>query len=275
MVDGTRFRIIDDNIKALQESQKQSLQSQSELQSEVTSIATALEDKKQIMNKVLVHLDAFTPKHKNKTDDNGSTSSGLDGLSILGRHKLAPIYLPRFSGTHPERWVAQANRYFEFYSIADPDRLIIASFYLDDIAADWYDWMCRHNQIGGWKQFTGDIIQRFRVRDLEEPEGILAKLQQTSTVADYRHRFEELSTRTMALPPTFLVSCFVSGLRADIKQSMVIHQPTTVDEAMKYAQLHETRFQLEKESHGQKRCGQGEVEGLSEYQQSCKTKSLK
>ncbi|KAD1748764.1 hypothetical protein E3N88_42349 [Mikania micrantha] len=81
MVDGTRFRIIDDNIKALQESQKQSLQSQSELQSEVTSIATALEDKKQIMNKVLVHLDAFTPKHKNKTDDNGSTSSGLDGPS--------------------------------------------------------------------------------------------------------------------------------------------------------------------------------------------------
>ncbi|KAD3067067.1 hypothetical protein E3N88_34947 [Mikania micrantha] len=145
---------------------------------EVTLIATALED-----TKVLVRLNAFTPILKTKANDNGSTSSGLDGLSILRRHKSAPIYLPRFSRTHPERWVAQANRYFEFYSIADPDRLTIASFYLDDIAADWYDWMCHHNQI---------------------------------------------------------------GLRADVKQSVVIHQPTTVDEAMKYAQLHETRLQLEK-----------------------------
>ncbi|KAD2269221.1 hypothetical protein E3N88_41524 [Mikania micrantha] len=246
MADGTRFRVIDDNIKALQDFQKQSAVSQSELQSEVSLIATSLEDTKKIMNKVLVRLDSLTPKEKFKHTEHGPNSSGNEGSSILGRHKPTPIYLPRFSGTHPERWVAQANRYFDFYSIDDTDRLTISSFYLDDVAADWYDWLCRHSKFHGWKQFTADVIQRFKARDLEEPEGILAKLQQTSTVEEYRTRFEEVSTRTIELPAAFMVSCFVSGLRSDIKQSVVIHQPTTVDEAMKYAQLHETRLQLEK-----------------------------
>ncbi|KAD3640581.1 hypothetical protein E3N88_29804 [Mikania micrantha] len=136
--DRKKFRVIDDNIKALQDFQKQSAVSQSELQSEVSLIATSLEDTKKIMNKVLVRLDSLTPKEKFKHTEHGPNSSGNEGSSILGRHKPAPIYLPRFSGTHPERWVAQANRYFDFYSIDDTDRLTISSFYLDDVAADWY-----------------------------------------------------------------------------------------------------------------------------------------
>jgi hypothetical protein len=112
---------------------------------------------------------------------------------------------------------------------------VTISLYLDDEAADWYGWMSRHSQLAGWRSFTDVMVQRFHVRDLEDPEGLLAKLQQTSTVADYRHRFKELSTRTMPLPPAFLVCCLISGLSSDIKQSMIIHQPKCVYEAMKYA----------------------------------------
>ncbi|XP_021986733.1 uncharacterized protein LOC110883233 [Helianthus annuus] len=48
----------------------------------------------------------------------------------------------------------------------------------------------------------------------------------------------------MPLPVEFLVSCWISGLRSDIKQSAIkqsaiYHQPTTLEDAMDNAQLHE------------------------------------
>ncbi|KAD5803510.1 hypothetical protein E3N88_14870 [Mikania micrantha] len=164
----------------------------------------------------------------------------------MGRHKPAPVQLPRFFGDNPERWLAQAAWYFSFYKIPQSDQLSVASFYLDDVASDWFDWMHRQFKLTDWNSFSLALAKRFRSHDLEEPEGQLAKLLQTSSVADYRNRFEEISNRSMSLPPLFLIRCFISGLRQDLKQSVLIHKPKTLDEAMDLAQLHETRVQFEK-----------------------------
>jgi hypothetical protein len=252
MAEGTRLKGLDDGFKALQDSHKQMQASQDQLhldqkevRADVNLIATSMEDQKKTMNKLLVQLSQLMPKHKHR-DDGPSDDILTGGFSVIGRHKPAPVNLPRFAGTHPERWVAQAGRYFNFYSIVENDRLTIASFYLDDEAADWFDWMSRNDRFVDWSNFTAALIQRFRAKDLESPEGLLAKLTQTSTVADYRHQFEEISNRSMVLPSPFLISCFISGLRADIKQSVLIHRPVTLEDAMETAQLHENRIQLEK-----------------------------
>uniref|UniRef100_A0A251UYX9 Putative retrotransposon gag domain-containing protein n=1 Tax=Helianthus annuus TaxID=4232 RepID=A0A251UYX9_HELAN len=218
----------------------------------VNKLASSLEDTKQAVNKLCVQVgllakqrplnDAvFSCKTTSYTGSPGSSS-----FSIFGQHKPAPINLPRFVGSHLERWVAQANRYFDFYNIPTEERLLIASFYLDEAAADWYDWLERHARLSTWPAFTAAIIQRFRVKTLEQPEGLLAKLQQTSTVEDYRQCFEEISNRTtVALPQEFLISCFISGRRSDIKQSVLIHNPVHLEEAMEKAQLHENRINME------------------------------
>ncbi|TYG57847.1 hypothetical protein ES288_D08G174900v1 [Gossypium darwinii] len=48
------------------------------------------------------------------------------------------------------------------------------------------------------------------------------------------------------LPTQFLTHCFISGLRPDIKHSVLVHKPATLSEAMHLAQLHEQRIQLER-----------------------------
>ncbi|KAH1032046.1 hypothetical protein J1N35_044220 [Gossypium stocksii] len=73
-----------------------------------------------------------------------------------------------------------------------------------------------------------------------------AKLQQTSTVQDYRPRFEAITNHTMFLPPLFLVQCFITGLRSDIKMAVLIHRPTELEDAIGLAYLHEQRLVLEK-----------------------------
>ncbi|KAD4179495.1 hypothetical protein E3N88_28086 [Mikania micrantha] len=182
MADGMQFKLLDDSVKVLQESNQAMHEHQQALRSDVSELAESLEDQKKTMNKVLVQLSLLTKQSKQKGigGNDGDTS---EGVSILGRHKPAPIYLARFGGTHPECWVAQANRYFDFYSIPDHERLMIASFYLDEEAADWFDWLQRHSQKTTWSDFIKALVQRFKAKELEQPEGLLAKLQQTTTVA--------------------------------------------------------------------------------------------
>ncbi|KAJ0927423.1 putative nucleotidyltransferase, Ribonuclease H [Helianthus annuus] len=252
MADGTRLKTLDDGLRSVQESQTRMQAEYQELKADVSLIATSMEDQKKVLNKVLAHLTLSHPKSKHSDGgsagftDGSSGSSDSGGFSILGRHKPAPVNFARFTGSNPERWLAQAERYFIFYSIPDPDRLTISSFYLDEEAADWYDWRLRNEPFAGWLGFKAALLQRFRSNELESPEGILAKLIQSSTVADYRHRFEEISNRSILLPSEFLISCFISGLRPDIKQSVIIHRPVTLADAMDLAQMHENRIQLER-----------------------------
>ncbi|KAL4282483.1 hypothetical protein GQ457_16G010960 [Hibiscus cannabinus] len=242
MVDGTRLKTLDDNVKAMQDSHSQ-------LRQDVETISSSLDDQKILLQEVLGRLSSLAAHKEVVVDQRDNSSASInfqDGSSILGRHKPTPVQLARFSGFNPERWVPQADRYFDFYGIKEIDRLTISSFYLDDSAADWYDWMHRNRQLVGWNSFTDALIKRFCVRELEEPEGLLAKLHQITTVSEYRGRFEAVSNRTMYLPPLFLVHCFVSRLRADIKHVVLIHKPLTLEDAMSLAHLREQRIALEK-----------------------------
>ncbi|KAF3668248.1 hypothetical protein FXO38_08178 [Capsicum annuum] len=97
-----------------------------------------------------------------------------------------------------------------------------------------------------WTHFASKLLIRFRKRELEDPEGRLAKLRQTSTVADYQARFEAFANETADIPDTLMVKLFVSGLCLDIKTNVLVHKPSTLDEAISLAHTHEQHLNLEK-----------------------------
>ncbi|PHU23907.1 40S ribosomal protein S12 [Capsicum chinense] len=174
-------------------------------------------------------------------------SSRIDnGNPVMLRHKRASVELSRFSGEHPDAWVFQVERYFTFYSILPEQQLSMASFYLDGTALEWYRWLFRNKQLVDWTHFASKLLIRFRKRELEDPEGRLAKLRQTSTVADYQARFEAFVNETADIPDTLMVKLFVSGLCLDIKTNVLVHKPSTLDEAISLAHTHEQHLNLEK-----------------------------
>ncbi|KAH0760251.1 hypothetical protein KY290_023744 [Solanum tuberosum] len=135
---------------------------------------------------------------------------GQASTPLILRHKPTSVELGRFHGVNPESWVFQAERYFEFYGINED--------------------------------------HKFRKRDLEAPEGRLAKLRQTTTVAEYQSRFEAVSNETMHFPDQVLTHFFTSGLRPDIKTVVLIREPTKLNEAIRLAHLYEQKIQLERGS---------------------------
>lgn len=135
------------------------------------------------------------------------------------------------------------SQFFEYHETSEEERITVASFYLDGAALAWYQWMYRNSQIHSWTQFLQALETRFASTAYDDPRGKLFKLTQTSSVAIYLSEFEALANRIVGLPAPFLLSCFVSGLKPDIRREALALQPSSLSQAADLARLNEEKIQ--------------------------------
>ena len=99
-----------------------------------------------------------------------------------------------------------------------------------------------------WDKFAKAVILPFGPTDYEDPSEALTRLRQTSTVAAYQEGFEKLSHRVNGLHETFLIGCFIVGLRDDIRLDVKIKQPRTLSDAIGVTRLIKERNYLQKQT---------------------------
>lgn len=150
--------------------------------------------------------------------------------------------IPRFNGTDPLGWIFKINQFFDFHQTVEDQRLRIASFYMEGDALSWYQWMYSIGQLLSWATFLHALELRFAPSKYEDPQGALFKLCQTSTVRAYQAEFESLANRIMGLPPQFYLSCFVSGMKPEIRREVQSFQPLSLHHAISLAKLQEEKF---------------------------------
>jgi hypothetical protein len=67
----------------------------------------------------------------------------------------------------------------------------------------------------------------------------MVKLRQTSTVAEYTVKFESLSNRLRGLSDAYKLSCFLSGLKDEVRLPLRMLSPHTLVVAFGLAKLQE------------------------------------
>jgi hypothetical protein len=102
--------------------------------------------------------------------------------------------------------------------------------------------MHSNGSLHSWPAFLHALELRFAPSQYEDPKGALFKLCQTTTVKDYQKSFEALANRITGLPPQFYLSCFISGLRADIRREVQAFQPASLTHAISLAKLQEEKI---------------------------------
>ncbi|PHU16007.1 hypothetical protein BC332_17212 [Capsicum chinense] len=107
------------------------------------------------------------------------------------RSKPTMVEFPRFCGENPELWISKAERYFDFYEIAENHKLSLASSYLDGVALSWYQWLLQNKQLVDWEHFTAKVLVRFPKLHLESLENHLAN--QMPSMTGYSSHFEAIS----------------------------------------------------------------------------------
>ena len=104
--------------------------------------------------------------------------------------------------------------------------------------------MERHKKVTDWPTFLAEQSARFVASLIDNIEGLLSKLTQTSTMLDYEEQFEALSGRVTGFSPTFLLSRFISVLKSSIRYEVEFLQPSFLTMAVRLAYLQEKQITI-------------------------------
>ncbi|XP_077225809.1 uncharacterized protein LOC143859017 [Tasmannia lanceolata] len=216
------------------------MQQQKEQQNQRT---TSLEQLVHELHKEIHHLCELS---LSQTTAPSTRPRGSPPASSSGNGETAPAPLPhlpkvellKYDGTEdPTGWIMQVGQYFLLFNIPPLQKILYASFSLKGKALQYYKYLQNAGLISDWPSFTKALDRRFGPTEYEDPEGALAKLHQTTTVAAYVDEYEMLSDRVEGLPESFRLKNFISGLKEEIRDTVQLLRPSTIDEAIALASI--------------------------------------
>ncbi|XP_061375386.1 uncharacterized protein LOC133317533 [Gastrolobium bilobum] len=189
-------------------------------------------------------LNAIFDNHRD-----GTATSGMSPNSSVPKDNQAArnvrLKVPKFDGScDPQGWIFKIEQFFEFYNIDVEQKLRIAPIYFDGKALAWYQWVRKNTNIASWEPFIQALQVRFGPSELEDYQGQLSKLIQKGSVLEYQEEFKTLSNKVNGLSESFLLSCFVSGLKPIIQQEVASFRPSSMTRAISLAKIQEAKLSL-------------------------------
>ena len=150
--------------------------------------------------------------------------------------------VPRFDGTKPIGWIFKINQFFNHHQLSNTQHLTIVSFYVEGPALGLFQWLFNNGLLHSWPEFLMALEAHFAPSQFKDPQGSFFKLTQTTTVRAYQTEFEQLANQVIGLPPQFLLSCFISGLKLDICREVLALQPLSLHQAIGLTKLQEDKY---------------------------------
>ncbi|XP_041011286.1 uncharacterized protein LOC121255061 [Juglans microcarpa x Juglans regia] len=146
---------------------------------------------------------------------------------------------PRFFGKNPAAWIYMANQYFLYHQVPPGQRIFLASFHLEEEALVWFQDASEAGTFHSWEEFTQAVQVRFGSSAYDDPMEALTRLKQVHSVTTYKAEFELLSNRIKGVSEKNKLSCFLSGLKDEVRLPVRMLNPTTLNDAIGLAKIQE------------------------------------
>ncbi|KAL4562596.1 hypothetical protein LXL04_026622 [Taraxacum kok-saghyz] len=144
--------------------------------------------------------------------------------------------MPQFSGSDPDGWILQSERYFAIYQLIEEEKVEAAILSLSGEALSWFHWSSKQHNLTTWGAIKTLFLKKIRpIRggDLYEQ---WAAVEQTGTTMDYIRRFVELAAPLEGVSGWVALANFLKGLKPVIQNELRIWAPTGLGRAMDLAQ---------------------------------------
>ncbi|XP_047979333.1 uncharacterized protein LOC125221252 [Salvia hispanica] len=142
---------------------------------------------------------------------------------------------PHFDGSDAPNWISRVQYYFDHKRIPEAERLHYVVMLFDPPASEWIFNYRANNGFVTWHNFLEDVRYRFDPQSFRNYTGLIAKLVQTTTVADYHATFERYLNRVEDLTESALIPIFVQGHKQPLQEKVELQHPTSLAEAMALA----------------------------------------
>jgi hypothetical protein len=186
-----------------------------------------------------VHHAAHQPSRNFFQDDRLPRGEHLaeDPVAIITR--LVKVDFPKFDGIDPSGWIYKANKFFYYHRTPYNMRLILASIHMEGKALVWYQDMEMSSYLPNWTILAQALMQRFGPSAYDDPMESLARLRQLSSVDEYKERFKAFSNRVRGCDDMNKLSCFLGGLKEEIRLPVKMFNPPTLLIAYGLAKMQE------------------------------------
>ena len=153
--------------------------------------------------------------------------------------KSIKLEFPKFRGEEPTAWVYKANQYFRYYKTPDPEKLLMAAFHMEGEALIWFQDGEEAGLFGNWLAFVQALQVRFGSTVYDDLMEALTRLRKTTSVITYKIQFEALSNRIKGLSESHKLSCFLSGLKDEVRLAIRMFAPQSLNAAFGLAKIQE------------------------------------
>ncbi|XP_027093589.2 uncharacterized protein [Coffea arabica] len=153
------------------------------------------------------------------------------------------LEFPQFNGNNPREWIRKCEKFFHLYRISEENQVDMTELHLEGQADLWCQNFKRSKEGVAWSEFKEEICSRFKELGEDDVIEKFNKLQQTSSVLAYQEKFEELRALVLAKVPnlseSYYVSCFLSGLKNEVKTAVKMYKPDSLKLAFEKARWQE------------------------------------
>ena len=153
------------------------------------------------------------------------------------------LEIPLFSGEDPIGWLIACEKFFDMTSTPYEQLVNLATGQFQGRASNCLKNICVPWQLITWQQFCNLIADHFTDANAHEAVEMLQNIRQISTVVLYIDKFEECVSLVKRDHPyvqkSFLLSCFIGGLKQEIKHDVSGQRPTSLLECYWYSKNYE------------------------------------
>jgi hypothetical protein len=154
-------------------------------------------------------------------------------------HKLR---FPKYDGTKdPLPWLNRCNQFFRATQTPNNEKVLLAAFYMQGVAQQWYYRLERNQGTPTWARFTELTHQRFGPPSRSNPLGELCHLRRQGSVADYMEAFLTHLSRCDTITEPHQVAIFTAGLGEPLQTDIELQRPASLEDAMGLARAYERR----------------------------------
>lgn len=166
---------------------------------------------------------------------------------LSNRNPPKPAKPSTFNGSpraNPDTWLFEMETYFTVTSTTqDPFRVQFAVAFLRETASIWWCSVMREPNVPNqWEAFKAQFLDRFRpVEAARTARVALLSLKQHGSVADYTNAFLRQLNLIPDMAQADQIQTYLQGLQPHIWTEVDFKNPTTLNEAMNYAQRADLR----------------------------------
>ena len=123
------------------------------------------------------------------------------------------------------RWIFKANQFFQLYGTPPNQKISLALYHMEDEALIWFQDDEEVGLFTSWEAFVKSLHVRFGTTAYDDPMETLTRLRQVGLVVHYKGQYESLSNRVKELSEKHKLSCFLSGLKEEIRVLVKMFNP--------------------------------------------------